>query len=282
MTTPLRFILFVLLAIGLCTTAVAADASAGTSPLKVAGLMYRPVKWDKDANTSKLETAIRQAKKDGARLIVTPEGALEGYLVNDVRKATGKRRQKLTERFNQIAEPIDGPHIRQFQKLCKELHVFLVLGFLEKDGEKTYNTAVLLGPEGAIVGKYRKTHFAQGYEMGEKKGDNPAGYTRGTEYPVFEVAGHKLGIMICYDRRVPKVAKRLAENGADLIVNPAYGMMGDCNRDFIASRAKENRVPVLFVHPNQAILATADGKIEVDARPEKDDSRACHVEINGH
>lgn len=268
----LRTIFFALLSIGVCAT-VTAKSTFNPKSLKVAGLIYQPVKWDKDANTTRLKTAIRQAKNDGAQLVVTPEGALEGYLVNDVRKSTGKRREKLTKRFNQIAEPIDGPYIRQFRKLCKEIQVALVLGFLEKDGEKTYNTAVLIGPDGTIVGKYRKTHFAQGYKMGLEKGNNPIGYMRGTDYPVFEVAGRKLGIMICYDRRVSKVAKQLAENGAEMIVNPAYGMMGDCNRKFIAARAKENHVPVLFVHPDQAILALPDGKITVDARPEKDDAR---------
>ncbi|UCG49115.1 MAG: carbon-nitrogen hydrolase family protein, partial [Phycisphaerales bacterium] len=182
--------------------------------LKVASLMYRPAKWDKDANKEGLEKAIREARGMGAELIVTPEGALEGYVVNEVIRAEGRLRAELTKRFNDLAEPADGPYIRHFRRLCKELRVYLVLGFLEADGGGTYNTAVVIDPNGTVLGKYRKTHFAQGYSTGEKKGDNPVGYSRGTEYPVFDVADSKMGVMICFDRRVPEVAGQLAENGA--------------------------------------------------------------------
>jgi len=273
-----RIVLLVGMALCPCV-APGADGPAEKGPLKVAGLMVLPVKWDKDANAKKLDAAIREAHKEGARLIVTPEGALEGYVVNKVRRATGQKRRELTERFNRLAEPADGPYIRRFQRLCKELRVFLVLGFLEADGAKTYNTAILIDPAGTIVGKYRKTHFAQGYDVGRKKGDNPPGYSRGKDYPVFDVEGRKLGIMICYDRRVPEVARRLKAAGADFIVNPAYGIMGDRNRDFISSRAKENRVPFLFVHPNQTVFSTADGKIRMDRRPKDGGKRICIVSI---
>ena len=274
-----RLLILLSVALGPLLTACYGETASEAS-LKVASLMYRPAKWDKDANQKALDAAIRKAKAAGAQLIVTPEGALEGYMVNDVRKETGRRRTELTERFNRVAEPIDGPHVRHFQKLCKELGVYLVLGLLEADGDKTFNTAVLIGPAGNVVGKYRKTHFAQGYKTGTKKKYNPPGYTRGTDYPVFDVEGRKMGIMICFDRRVPKVAEQLAKNGASFIVNPAYGMKGDVNRRFISSRAKENKVPVLFVHPDQTILATPDGTIEVDERPKKDDPRMRIVTID--
>jgi predicted amidohydrolase len=259
--------------------ATPATAATGTSTLRVAGLMIKPVKWDKDANKRLLEKAIREAKDKGAELIVTPEGALEGYLVNEVIRATGEERRVLTERFNALAEPCDGPYIRYFQELGKELKVHLLLGFLEADNGKTHNTAVLIRPDGTLAGKYRKTHFAQGYSNGENKGDNPPGYLRGAEYPVFGLGEHKVGIMICYDRQVPAVAQRLAQNGAELILNPSYGMMGDCNREFLSARAKENEVPILFVHPNQTVFSDARGEIKVDVRPRADESRLALVSI---
>jgi len=146
--------------------------AAGTRTLRVAGLMVKPVKWDKEANKRLLEKAIREAKDKGAELIVTPEGALEGYVVNEVIRATGPERQILTERFNALAEPCDGPYLRHFQELAKELKVHLILGFLEADDARTHNTAVLIRPDGTIAGKYRKTHFAQGYRNGQNPGDN--------------------------------------------------------------------------------------------------------------
>ena len=265
-----------------CVVSCALFTSQAVGPaartLKVASLMYRPAKWDKDANKEGLEKAIREARDMGAELIVTPEGALEGYVVNEVIRAEGHVRAELTKRFNALAEPAEGPYIRHFRRLCKELQVYLVLGFLEADGGGTYNTAVLIDPNGAVAGKYRKTHFAQGYSTGEDKGDNPAGYLRGGEYPVFDVDQWKMGIMICFDRRVPQVAGRLAENGATFIVNPSYGMKGDCNREFISARAAENTVPIIFVHPEQTVFSDRNGRILSDIRPD-DDARIVIIKI---
>jgi len=253
-------------------------ATAGTT-LRVASLMVQPVKWDKDANQRRLEQAIREAKDQGAELMVTPEGALEGYVVNEVIQATGQKRQELTERFNALAEPCDGPYIRHFQEFSKELKIHLVLGFLEADSGQTHNAAVLIRPDGTIAGKYRKTHFAQGYRNGLDKGDNPPGYLRGTEYPVFILGGHRIGIMICYDRREPVVAQRLVQNGAELILNPSYGMRGDSNRTFISARARENRVPILFVHPDQTVFSDARGEIKLDVRPRAEEARLALFSI---
>jgi len=275
----IRHAIVLLACMATCSCQTTGTGSQPKTSLQVASLMYVPAKWDKDANRDRLDTMIRQAQAQGAELVVTPEGALEGYLVNEVRRATGDERAKLTERFNALAETCDGPHIRHFQRLCKELGVYLVLGFLEAAGTDTYNTAMLIAPDGSIAGKYRKTHFAQGYDNGLEKGDNPYGYTRGTTYPVFEVAGRKMGIMICYDRRVPKVAGNLVANGAQLIINPAYGMMGDCNARFISARIEENHVPILLVHPNQTVFGNEQGQIVEDIRPAGDDPRIAIVTI---
>jgi predicted amidohydrolase len=268
-----RFLLFIV-----CLTTLCATASTGRT-LRVASLMIVPVKWDKEANATRLDEAIREAKAKGAELVVTPEGALEGYVVNEVNRATGEKRQKLTERFNALAEPCDGSYVQRFRKLCKELRVFLVLGFLEADGGKTYNTAILIRPDGTIAGKYRKTHFAQGYSNGNEKGDNPPGYLRGAKYPVFEIAGRRMGIMICYDRREPVVARNLVANGAEFIINPAYGMKGDCNCEFLSARARETDIPILFVHPEQTVYTDSHGQIQVDLRPKPDEARIAVIPL---
>ena len=262
----------------MCLAVLQPVAAEHTGPadttLRIASITYKPVEWDKETNTRQLEKEIRKAARSGARVIVTPEGALEGYVVNVVRMATGEKREQLTVKFNQLAEPCDGPYIKHFQQLSNELDIWLVLGFLEADRGSTYNTAILIDPDGGISGKYRKTHFAQGYRNGTALKENPVGYTRGSDYPVFQVDSTKVGLMICYDRRVAKVARSLAENGAELIINPAYGIMGDKNRRFVADRAKENGVPVLFVHPRQTLFSDQNGEISTDIRPVED---AVHV-----
>jgi len=238
--------------------------------IRIASIMYKPVKWDKEINKVALEKLIREAKQKGAEIVVTTEGALEGYVVNEVINSTGEKRQQLTEKFKNLAETIDGENIHYFQELANELDIFIVLGFLESENTATYNTAIVLNPDEKNVGKYRKTHFAQGYSNGNEKGDNPPGYTRGNEYPVFDINGIPTGIMICFDRREPIVSENLVKNGAKMIINPAYGMVGDKNVKFISERAKENNVPIVFTHPRQTLFVNKNLEIVHDIRPVAD------------
>lgn len=222
----------------------------------MASVSFVPVKWDKAANAETLERLIRQAAKQEAQLIVTPEGALEGYVVNEViRETDPDRKTQLTAQFRELAEPLDGPYVGRFAALSRELHVHLVLGLLERDGDLLYNTALLLDPEGRIEGKYHKSHFAQGYDV------NPPGYTPGHEYPVFDVGPAKLGMMICFDRQPPEPARSLALAGANLIVCPSYGGWGDWNTRLMQVRAYENEVYVVFSHPHHQFMVDPRGEL---------------------
>ena len=224
--------------------------------VRVASLSILPTKWDKEANTKKIERMVRDAAKQGARFVITPEGVLEGYVVNEVinEKDTVKK-QELTHLFFELAEPIGGKYIEYFRKLADKLNIHLILGFLEADGEKLYNTAALIGKGGQLVGKYRKTHFAQGYDV------NPPGYTPGNEYPVFDLGYMKVGIMICFDRTLPEPARLLALGGADLIACPAYGGWGKLNTWRMRIRANENDVYVVFTHPRQSLIIDRSGEL---------------------
>lgn len=224
--------------------------------LRVASLSFVPVKWDKAANAATIEKMVREAAAQRAELIVTPEGALEGYVVNEViREKDVEKKAELTRRFRAIAEPIDGAYVKRFRKLADELHVSIILGLLEAAGETLYNSAVLIGPDGAIVGKYHKSHFHQGYQV------NPPGYTAGKRYPVFDVGPAKLGMMICFDRQLPEPARALALAGADLIVCPAYGGWGDWNTRLMQVRAYENQVYVVFTNPHHNLIIDPDGNL---------------------
>jgi predicted amidohydrolase len=224
--------------------------------LRVASCSIFPTKWDKPGNADKVEKVVRDAAAKGAQLVITPEGVLEGYVINEVNheKDPAKKAQ-ITQKFHETAEPIDGPYITRFRKLADELNIHLIVGFLERDGEKMYNTAALLGPEGQLVGRYHKTHFAQGYD------GNPPGYMPGDEYPVFDIGSLKVGMMICFDRQVPEAARQLALNGADLIACPSYGSKGDWNTRLMQVRAYENQAWVTFTHPEQSLIIDNNGKL---------------------
>src|SRR5688572_12705167 len=109
-------------------SAVRNEGSAGDSTrLRVASCSVMPSKWDKTGNADKVERAVRNAAAQGAELIVTPEGVLEGYVENLViYEKDPQTKEELTRRFNEMAEPVDGPYIARFRRLADELNVYLI------------------------------------------------------------------------------------------------------------------------------------------------------------
>lgn len=236
----------------------AEDTAAPKKPssLRIASVSIFPEKWNKVANADKIEKLVRDAAKQGAQLIITPEGVLEGYLINEVNhERDAQKKRELTEKFYAAAEPLDGPFAKRFAALADEVNVHLILGLLERDGDKLYNTAALFGPDGKLAGKYHKTHFAQGYDA------NPPGYLPGDSYPVFDIGPLKVGMMICFDRQPPEPARHLALNGADLIACPSYGSRGDWNTRLMQVRAYENQTYVIFTHPEETLIIDRHGDL---------------------
>jgi predicted amidohydrolase len=238
-------------------SAGADDTASKSNTLRVASVSFVPTKWDKDTNAAQIEKLVRDAARQGARLVITPEGALEGYVVNEVIHAEdAQAKAELTARFQELAEPIDGPYVRRIAAVADELDIFVILGvLLRNDDATTFNSTVLLGPEGKVVGLYNKTHFHQGYDV------NPSGYTPGDKYPVFNVDAAKLGMMICFDRQLPEPARALALGGANLIVCPSYGGTGDWNTRMMQVRAYENDVYLVLTHPRQSLIIAPDGEM---------------------
>jgi predicted amidohydrolase len=135
--------------------------------------------------------------------------------------------------YHEVAEPIPGPSTEYFGRLAKQHNLYLVPGLLERDGELVYNVAVLIGPDGEIVGKYRKTCLPRGEVEG--------GIAPGSDYPVFDTRFGKVGMMVCYDGFFPEVARELTNRGAEVIAWPVWG----CNPLLARARACENHVYVV-------------------------------------
>ena len=223
---------------------VAPALLGAASPIEftVAALRVTPSPWEKNANIEKLERYARQAAQAGAQMIVTPEGFLDGYVGND---ASVPR-----EDYFSIAEPVDGPPLRRVRKLADELDVYLALGFPELRGELVYNSVAIFGPDGELVSLYSKTHC----------GSEPYN-TEGVAFPVVKTPLGVWGTLICLDRQLPETARILAIKGAQIIFNPSYGMYGEINDVMMRTRAYENSVYVVFVHPKRALIIEPDGTI---------------------
>lgn len=149
---------------------------------------------------------------------------------------------------HELAEPIPGPSTDYFRGLAKQHKLHLVFSLYERDGRAVYNTAVLIDPQGQLVGKYRKVCLPHG-EV--EKGIMP-----GHEYPVFDTRLGKIGMMICYDGFFPEVARELTNRGAEIIAWPVWG----CDPLLAKARANENRVLIVsstFMAPESNWMLSA-------------------------
>ncbi|ALS23610.1 carbon-nitrogen hydrolase family protein [Paenibacillus naphthalenovorans] len=215
--------------------------------LQVAGLQIGPYR-DGDAYNHRMErlsALFDQALQEGRKpdLIVFPELMTVPYFCT-----TG------SETFFELAEPADGPTFSYFSKKAKENNVHIIATIFEKaqekDGTRYFNTAIVISNHGELQGYYRKTHIPK-LTLPTLTTDETYYFNRGTHFPVFDVNGYKVGILICFDRSFPEAARALALQGADLIVIPTAASGDDRKKAWLAecqSRARENGVFVLGIN----------------------------------
>ena len=231
----------------------------------VAGLRVTPERWNKEANFAKLVLYARQAHARGAKLVITPEGFLEGYVAND--KANPGVSE---ERYRSVGEGIDGPLINRVRGLARELKIYLLVGFAELRDGKMFNSAVIFSPEGNVTLHYSKAHNAH---------DEPYN-TKGTQFPIADTAVGRLGALICYDRQLPETARILAIKGAQLILVPAWGGYGDMNDAMMRTRANENGVFLAFVHPKRCLFIDPKGTVIAKDAGDSDQVVTAHIELD--
>jgi len=221
------------------------DAGAKPSPVRVAGIVLKWIRADKEANLRRVEPMIREAAVGGAKIVVTTECFLDGYAIAD--------KSIPLETYRALGEPIpDGKHFQRLAALADELDVHLVAGMLEADGDARFNTAVLLGPDGRLLGKYRK----------QKLGHESVRNTPGGASLVFDTPYGRAGIMICADRTEKDIVRRFCDNGAEFLLCPSGGMFGPKRNDpIVQARSRENKVYIVFVHPAEFLVTGPDGSI---------------------
>lgn len=214
--------------------------------VKVATIFHRP-RGTKSALES-VEEFCRVAKdavmKESAQpdIICMPEGITV--------VGTGKS-------YYEVGESLPGPTSERLGKCAKELNSYIVAGIYEKEGDVLYNTAVLMGRDGKLVGKYRKTHLPR--EEWE------AGITPGEEYPVFETDFGKVGLIICWDVQFPEPSRAMARKGAEVLLLPIWGG----NETLAKARAIENHVfLVSSSYDMKTFVVDPEGKVLAEATKE--------------
>jgi predicted amidohydrolase len=170
-----------------------------------------------------IELCVEEAEKAGQKgcdIFVLPEH-FDSFGSVETQSEDGGIYDPSTDRspqYRAVAETVPGPLTDRFGEVCKKYGMYLIVNFTELSGEKLYNTAVLLGRNGEIAGKYRKTHLC-----GSEK--RCFGMEAGEELPVFELDFGKVAIAICMDMYFPEVFRILTLKGAEIIFWPhqTYG-----------------------------------------------------------
>ena len=181
------------------------------------------------ANVQAVLHRLEVAAANDARLVVFPECALSGYCFDSREEAFGS--SVLVSDQDESLKPIIAA--------CRKYNIYTIVGLLERDGDRLFNAATCLGPDG-VISNYRKLHLPfLGVDRFVDPGDRPL--------EVFEVAGVRVGTHICYDGGFPELARSFTLMGADLVVLPTcWPPAADifANHVMIA-RALENQVYTL-------------------------------------
>lgn len=170
-------------------------------PVTVAAIQMGSRIGDKAAN---LATAARLIEAANADLAVLPELFATEFFASEK-----------DHRFFDYAEPVDGPTIRFMSEVAARTRTILVTPLFEyAAGGEFYNSAVLIGSDGKVIGVYRKTHipFTKSFEKFY--------FAPGHDFPVFETPIGRIGILICYDRWFPEGWGRLRDQGAEIVCVP--------------------------------------------------------------
>lgn len=204
---------------------VACAVQIAVKPNDVAYNTAKAIAW--------LEKAVVEHE---AELVVFPEDVTTGFTPN----------MPVEQVYEQLADTIPGDITRQVGEAARRLGVHVVWPMYEKGPSSpiVYNSSALIGPDGEIIGVYRKTH-----PFPTERVEGGGWTTAGTEAPVFDTALGKIGMLICYDGDFPELARELTLKGAEIITRPSAFMRSfDIWELTTRARAYDNHVYVIAVN----------------------------------
>lgn len=190
----------------------------------VAVVQMQPKMGETGENLGKMCEFVEQISlKQPVDLIIFPELVTTGY--------------ECGVRFTELAERIPGHSVNLLAQRAGEFktHVLFGMAMKEKVESILYNAAVLIGPDGEIIGDYRKVHL---------RGEERLPFRPGYRYTVFETGIGPLGVLIGWDLAFPEVARCLALDGAELVAVCANWEQPHVDewRTYTMARAYENSI----------------------------------------
>ncbi len=194
--------------------------------ITIATVQMKPALGEAEDNLVKMSDFVSKiASQQKVDLIVFPELATSGY--------------ELGVRFTELAQRVPGPTVNLMAQRAAEFGVYIAFGMVSKEKVESvlYNSAVLVGPDGEMVGSYNKVHL---------RGEERMAFREGFRLPVMETEIGSVGLMLGWDLAFPEVARALTLDGAEVVcvlANWESDQMEEW-RTFVRARAMENAIYV--------------------------------------
>ncbi len=237
--------------------------------MKIALIQQHATK-DYDENLKRGIDSFHQAARSGAKLIAFAELAFSRFLpqIPSTQESLAK------------AEPIPGPTTEQFSTLAREYSVVVVLNLFERDGDRNYDASPVIDADGKLLGVTRMVHIMEGPGFHEK-----GYYAPGENIDfVYNTKIGRVGVAICYDRHFPEYMRCLGLKGAEIVVIPQAGALGEWTEGIFEAElqvaafqngyyaALVNRVgkEEVIHFAGESFVADPDGRVIAQAPKEKD------------
>lgn len=192
------------------------------NPVRVAIVQRAPLFGDREATLERAVAAVAEAAAAGAQLVVLPEHFVPGYPAWIWRLRPGSDAglfERLFARWRDNALRLDGDGLAPLADAARRHGVTLVCGLAEIDtafsGGTVYNTAVVIGPDGALLNRHRKLMPTGPERMVWGFGD-------ATGLRVVDTPCGRIGVLICWENYMPFARAALYAQGVELLVAPTY------------------------------------------------------------
>jgi N-carbamoylputrescine amidase len=204
--------------------------------VQISCIQFEPRIGETEQNVATSVSLIGDAAAGGSKLIVLPELCNSGYVLNS------------REEAYELSETVEtGNSIAAWKAAAADMDIHIVAGFIERQDDRLYNSAVVLGPKG-LIGTYRKNHLWNAEALYFERGD--------LGFPVFHTPFGRIGVLICYDGWFPEAWRLLALQGADLVCVPTNWVpMAEQPAN---SPAMANILCMAAAHSNSMFVAACD------------------------
>jgi formamidase len=226
----------------------------------IAGVQMSVVPWDAGATLDKMSDIAINVQKSfpWVQMVIYHELIIPGL----VQFVTPENK----DWWKENSEAIPGPLTERLCALARKTGQWLVPGSMfELDGDKLYNTALVISPQGEIVAKYRKMFPWLPYEVGTTPGD---------QFCAFDIPEvGRFGLCICYDMWFPEISRTLAWMGAEVILQPTLTPTSDRELELVMARANAMFNQTYFVSINgigpwgggRSTIINPDGRVVQEA-----------------